>query len=73
MTRIEELRREIEALEIQKRAKEREIRQLQDAPTPSLVFAEGFAGQSANLRSGDKIALMLELFGARRDVYGKYW
>jgi hypothetical protein len=37
------------------------------------VFAEGFAGQSANLRSGDKIALMLELFGARRDVYAKYW
>jgi hypothetical protein len=38
MTRIDELRREIEALEFQKRAKTLELRQIQDAPTPSLGF-----------------------------------
>jgi hypothetical protein len=32
MTKIAELRRQIEALEIQKSAKEKELRQLQDAP-----------------------------------------
>jgi len=73
IAKVAELRREIEALEAQTNAKEQELIKLQ--PEPSSLF-EGFdrAGRSsAALRSEEKIALFLELFGARRDVYPKFW
>jgi hypothetical protein len=73
MNKIAELRREIEALEIQKSAKEKELRQLQDAPTSLLGLGASTAIRSTNLRSEEKVALFLDLFGARRDVYAKYW
>jgi hypothetical protein len=73
MTKIADLRREIEALEIQKCAKERELRQLQDAPTPLAGLGAGTVIRTANLRPEEKVALFLDLFGARRDVYPKLW
>jgi superfamily II DNA or RNA helicase len=73
MTKIAELRRQIEALEIQKSAKEKELRQLQDAPTPLLGLGADSAVRSTNLRPEEKVALFLDLFGARRDVYAKLW
>ena len=73
MSRVTELRREIETLEGQKRATEEELRKLQSGPR-SLFDAAGRADHPATmLNPEEKIALFLELFGARRDVYPKFW
>jgi len=69
----ERLRLEIEALETQKNAKEQELRQLQIEPE-SLFDGVGRGGLSSTvLRPEEKIALFLNLFGTRRDVYPRYW
>ncbi len=73
MSRVTELRREIETLEGQKRAKEEELRRLQSGPR-SLFDAAGRADHPATmLNPEEKIALFLGLFGARRDVYPRFW
>jgi superfamily II DNA or RNA helicase len=73
MTKVAELRREIAAIEAQKSEKEQELRQLQEEPESLLDFISRANRPSAVLRPEEKIALFLELFGARRDVYPKFW
>jgi hypothetical protein len=73
LTKVTALRREIAALEAQKSAKEQELRQLQDEPKLLLDFSRGTDRSSVALRPEDKIALFLELFGARCEVYPKFW
>jgi hypothetical protein len=73
MTKVAELRREIAAIEAQKSEKEQELRQLQEEPESLLDFISRANRPSAVLRPEEKIALFLKLFGARRDVYPKFW
>lgn len=73
MTKAAELRREIAMLEAQKSEKEQELRQLQEEPKPLLDFGSRSVPSLAVLRPEEKIALFLDLFGARRDVYPKFW
>jgi len=73
MSRVAALRREIDSLAAQRCAKEEELRRLQCEPR-SLFDAAGCAAHPAkNLSSEEKIALFLSLFGARRDVYPRFW
>jgi hypothetical protein len=70
---VERLRQEIEALETQTNAKEQELRQLQ-IESDSLFDGVGLGGLSSTVPlPEEKIALFLNLFGARRDVYPRYW
>ena len=71
--RVAELRREIEALEAQKSAKEQELSKLQLEPSSLFEGFDRADRSSSALRPEEKIALFLELFGARRDVYPKFW
>jgi hypothetical protein len=73
MNKIEELRREIEALEAQKNAKEQELHQLRGEEPALLDFNTRAQRPAAIMQPEAKIALFLELFGARRDVYPKFW
>jgi superfamily II DNA or RNA helicase len=73
VTKIAELRREIEAIEAQKSAKERELRQLQNEPRSLLDIVSRADRSSTVLRPEEKVALFLELFASRRDVYAKFW
>ena len=73
MTKVADLRREIATLEAQKGAKEQELRQLQDEPKLLLDFLGRSDVSSLVLRPEEKIALFLALFGARRDVYPRFW
>ena len=73
MTKAAELRREIAMLEAQKSEKEQELRQLQEEPKPLLDFGSRSGPSLAVLRPEEKIALFFELFGARLDVYPKFW
>ncbi len=67
------MRRDIERLEAEKAAKEREIMQLQSEPS-SLFDRHAESGSQATTYSPkEKISLFLMLFGARRDVYSRYW
>ena len=67
------LRQQIEELEAQKAVKEQELRELQNA-SASLLDCGAIAGErTAPKRAEEKVALFLELFGARRDVYPRYW
>jgi hypothetical protein len=70
---IAELQRDIGALETQKRAKERELQQLQVRPKSLLDSVAHPSNRSATLSLAEKVALFLELFGARRDVYPYFW
>jgi superfamily II DNA or RNA helicase len=73
MSRVAALRREIDSLDAQKCAKEEELRRLQCEPR-SLFDAVGCADHPAkNLSSEEKISLFFSLFGARRDVYPRFW
>ena len=73
ISRVAALRREIDALDGQRRAKEEELRRLQIEPR-SLFDAAGCADHPATILSPEeKIALFLSLFGARRDVYARFW
>ena len=73
MNRIENLRREIEELEKQKLIKEQELQRLQDQSKSLPGLVENKGAPSTILSPGEKIALFLKLFGARRDVYPKFW
>src|SRR5665213_64953 len=73
MTKVAELHREIAVLDAQKSEKEQELRQLQEEPKSLLDFASRSDRPLAALRPEEKIALFLDLFGARRDVYPKFW
>ena len=73
IARVTELRREIEALEAQKNAKEQELSKLQLEPSSLFEGFDRVDRSSSALRPEEKIALFLELFGARRDVYPKFW
>jgi superfamily II DNA or RNA helicase len=70
---IAELQQDIEALEYQKRAKEEELKQLQARPSSLLDAVGRPSNRSATLSPKEKVALFLELFGARRDVYPYFW
>ena len=73
ISRVAALRREIDALDGQRRPKEEELRRLQIEPR-SLFDAAGCADHPATILSPEeKIALFLSLFGARRDVYARFW
>src|ERR1017187_5117324 len=67
------LRQEIEALDAQKNAKEQELIKLQLEPSSLFEGFDRADRSSPALRPEEKIALFLELFGARRDVYPKFW
>ncbi len=70
---IAQLQRDIDALGAQRQAKERDLQRLTSEPKSLLdLFSQG-ARPQAVLRPAEKIALFLELFGARRDVYAKFW
>lgn len=71
--RIAALRRQIGELGAQIAAKEQELWQLHSTPASSLDLAAPFGSRSASMRPEQKIALFLDLFGARRDVYPRYW
>ena len=71
--RIAELRREIEELENRKHIKESELRELESAPKSRFDLATRQPCDSKALSPNDKIALFLDLFGARRDVYPRFW
>jgi superfamily II DNA or RNA helicase len=73
MAKVAELRREIAALEAKKRAKEQELRQLQNEPTSLFDDVGRVEHPTTALRPEEKIVLFLELFGARRDVYPYFW
>ena len=49
------------------------MKKLQARPKSLFEFASHKDGGSAALSLSDKVALFLELFGARRDVYPKFW
>ena len=71
--KIEALLRRIEELEAEKAAKEQELRQLQSEPA-SLFEGDPRTCEGATPMSpAEKIELFLRLFGARRDVYPRYW
>ncbi len=72
-SKIEELRRRVDALEIEKRATEQELQRLQNRPASELDFTKRERSGTAGLRPGEKIALFLDLFGARKSVYPKFW
>ncbi len=71
--KIAALRRQIEELQAQKESKEKELEELQSAPLSLLHHGTGGTGRPSPTRAEDKVALFLELFGARRDVYPRYW
>jgi superfamily II DNA or RNA helicase len=71
--KIAALRRQIEELDSQKQAKERELRELQNVSASLLDRGTVAEKRSAPKRAEEKVALFLELFGARRDVYPCYW
>ena len=73
IARVAKLRREIEALDAQKSAKEQELIKLQLEPSSLFEGSDRADRSSPALRPEEKIALFLELFGARRDVYPKFW
>jgi len=73
LTKVAGLRQEIEALEAQKSAKEQELSQLQLEPNSLFDIVSRADRSSTVLRPEEKIALFLELFGTRRDVYPKFW
>ena len=71
--RIAELRREIEELETRRRIKDSELRELERAPKSLFDLVPRQQCGSRTLNPNDKIALFLKLFGARRDVYPRFW
>ena len=73
VAKVAKLRQEIEALEAQKNAKEQELTKLQLEPSSLFEGFDRADRSSPTLRPEEKIALFLELFGARRDVYPKFW
>jgi superfamily II DNA or RNA helicase len=73
MAKIAELRGEMNALETKMHAIEQELHRLQDEPRSLFDFGSHTNSSSAKLRPEEKIAVFLELFGARRDVYPKFW
>ena len=71
-SKIVALRQTINELELEKGRREAELRLLEAAPIS--LFGTGTPEHPrAVLRPQEKIALFLELFGARRDVYPKFW
>jgi hypothetical protein len=72
-SRVAALRREIEVLESQKSAKEKELGKLEIGPGSLFDAAVRADHPASNPSPKEKIALFLELFGARRDVYAKFW
>ena len=70
---IADLRCDIENLEVQKSLKEQELKKLQARPKSLFEFASHKGDGSVALSLGEKVGLFLELFGARRDVYPKFW
>ncbi|MGH7995467.1 MAG: TOTE conflict system archaeo-eukaryotic primase domain-containing protein [Opitutaceae bacterium] len=70
---IADLRRDIENLEIQKGLKEQELKKLLARPKSLFEFASQKGDGAVALSLEEKVALFLELFGARRDVYPKFW
>jgi len=73
MAKLAELRGEMKALEAKMHAIEQELHRLQDEPRSLFNFGSHADSSSAILRPEEKIAFFLELFGARRDVYPKFW
>lgn len=71
--KIAALRRQIEELEAQKAATEKELRELQNASASLLDRGTVPEERSAPKRAVEKVAFFLELFGTRRDVYPRYW
>ncbi len=70
---IAALLKQIEELEAQKQSKERELRELQKPSNSVFDRSPAAGGHTVPTRPKDKIALFLDLFGARRDVYSRYW
>src|ERR1035441_974672 len=65
--KVSKLRQEIEALDAQKNAKEQELIKLQLERSSLFEGFDRADRSSPALRPEEKIALFLELFGARRD------
>lgn len=72
-TKIEELRKRGNALEIEKCLIEQELQRLQNPVAAELDFVKRDRSGTVRLRADEKIALFLELFGARKSVYPKLW
>jgi hypothetical protein len=73
MAKIAGLSGEMKALETRMHAIEQELHRLQDEPRAVFDFGSHTNSSSAKLRPEEKITFFLELFGARRDVYPKFW
>ena len=72
-SRVERLRQRIKELEAEKQVVEQELRQLQDPPSSGMPVSTQARSVPPALQPTEKIALSLDLFGARRSVYPKFW